>query len=124
MAKRRKGARRGTADRPSDEVLIARARVYLTAAWALGVFICLVGLGVFALMAVPLAHAIAGTRTDFGLSLSVSFNAALAATTALTGTGLAVQSTRVRRHKNRNRELEERLQKKDTARTSEGSGEH
>jgi len=110
VAKNRGGSRRTAANRPSDDVLIARARVYLTFAWALGIFVGLVGLGIFALMAVPLAHAIAGKHTDFGLTVSVSFNAALTATTALTGGGLILQSRRVSRYKSRTRQLEQRLE--------------
>lgn len=104
-----KGGRREAAKRPSDEVLITQARVYLTFSWFLGVFICLIGLGLFALMAVPLAHAIAGKHTDFGMTVSVSFNAALTATTALTGSGLVVQSRRAARYKTRAKKLENQL---------------
>lgn len=110
MAKSKGGQPGDTADHPSDEVLIVRARVYLTLAWAFGIFLGLVGLGVFALMAVPLAHAIAGKHTDFAMTVSVSFNAALTATTALAGGGLILQSRRVSRYKARTRQLEQRLE--------------
>ena len=120
MAESRGGPRRGVADRPSDDVLIARARVYLTLAWALGIFVCLVGMGVFALMAVPLAHAIAGKHTDFGMTVSVSFNAALTATTALTGGGLILQSRRASRYKSRTKKLEQQLEDEGKSLSSEG----
>jgi membrane protein implicated in regulation of membrane protease activity len=123
VAKTRGGPRRSAASNPSDEVLIARARVYLILAWALGTFVCLVGLGIFALMAVPLAHAIAGKHTDFGMTVSVSFNAALTATTALAGGGLLLQSRRVSRYKNRTRQLEQRLEQRGDTGSSGGGQE-
>jgi hypothetical protein len=104
------GSGRDAADRPSDEVLITRAQTYLTLARACGIFVILVGLGVFVLLAVPLAHAIAGKHTDFGMTVSVSFNAVLTTTTALAGAGLAAQSHRVRHYKNRTRRLERQVQ--------------
>ena len=110
MADSEGGSRRDTTDRPSDEVLIARARVYLAFAWVLGVFVGLVGLGLLALMAAPLAHAIAGKHTDFAMTVSVSVNAALTATTALTGGGLIMQTRRASRHKKRSRQLEQQLE--------------
>lgn len=123
MAKTRGGSRRTAANHPSDEVLIARARVYLALVWVLGVFVAFVGLGVFALMAVPLAHAIAGKHTDFGMTVSVSFNAALTATTALAGGGLVLQSRRVRHYKGRTRQLEGRLDEEGKTSSSGGSPE-
>jgi hypothetical protein len=110
VAKGKGGSRQSAASRTSDEVLIARARVNLALVWVLGIFTTLVGLGIFALLAVPLAHAIAGKHTDFGMTVSVSFNAALTATTALAGGGLLVQSRRARHYKIRTIELERRLQ--------------
>jgi hypothetical protein len=118
-----KNARQGASDRPSDDVLIARARVHLAIVWIVGIFVGLVGLGVLSLMAVPLAHAIAGKHTDFGFTVSVSFNAALTASTVLTGGGLIIQSRRVSRYKSRNKTLEQSLKVGDRDLTSKGSRE-
>jgi hypothetical protein len=121
VAKSKGGPPQGAVDLPSDDVLIARARVYLTLAWSLGIFLGLVGLGVFALMAVPLAHAIAGKHTDFAMTVSVSFDAALTATTALAGGGLILQSRRVSRYKSRTRQLERRLEGEGKAVSSDSN---
>ena len=118
-----KGGRRDAAKRPSDEVLITQARIYLTISWFLGVFVCLIGLGIFALMAVPLAHAIAGKHTDFGMTVSVSFNAAVTGRAALTGTGLVVQSRRATRYKTRAKKLENQLTDARNTVLSETPGE-
>ena len=64
-------------------------------------------------MAVPLAHAIAGRHTEFTFSVSISLNAVLTATSALAGTGLAIQTRRARHHKSRARELEEKVKGQD-----------
>lgn len=102
-------------ERPSPELLIARARVHLAIVWAIGIFLGFVGLGLFALMAVPLAHAIAGKHTDFVASFSFSLNAALGVTTALVGGGLIIQTRRVSRYKSRTRKLEQRLEIRGTS---------
>ena len=60
-------------------------------------------------MAVPLAHAIAGTHTDFAFTLSLSVSATLAASTAHAGAGAIVQTRRVGHYKSRTRELETKL---------------
>jgi hypothetical protein len=60
-------------------------------------------------MAVPLAHALAGRRTDFAFTFSISVNATLAATTTLAAAGFGIQTHRVKRYKTRTRELETRL---------------
>jgi hypothetical protein len=74
-----------------------------------GILVVFVGLGVFALMLVPLAHAIAGRHTDFSFTFSLSVNVALAVSTALAGAGLAVQTRRASRHKLRAGRLEAQL---------------
>jgi hypothetical protein len=60
-------------------------------------------------MAVPLAHAIAGRRTDFTLTFTVSLSAALGATTILSVGGLAIQTRRVTHYKGRALTLEQTL---------------
>lgn len=97
----------------SDDVLLARTRVHYAMTIVAGILVSCVGLGLLALMAVPLAHAIAGRHTDFTFSVSISLNAVLTATSALAGTGLAIQTRRVRHHRNRARELEEKVKGQD-----------
>lgn len=97
----------------SDDVIIARARVYYAITIIAGILVACIGIGLLMLMAVPLAHVIAGKHTDFSLTVSISVSAVLTATTALASTGLAVQTSRARHHKNRARELEARIKKQD-----------
>jgi hypothetical protein len=98
------------ADRPTSEELIARARISFGMVVIAGIFVCCVGLGIFALMTVPLAHVIAGKHTDFTFTFTLSLSATLAVSTALAGGGLVVQTKRARRYKNRTKELETRLE--------------
>jgi hypothetical protein len=98
------------ADRPTPDEVIARARLYFAVIVIVGIFICCVGLGVFALMAVPLAHAIAGKHTDFSFTFSLSLSATLAVSTAVTSGGWILQSRRARRYKDRTKELEAKLE--------------
>jgi hypothetical protein len=97
----------------SDAALIARARVHYAITIVAGIFVACLGLGLLALMAVPLAHVIAGKHTDLSFTVSISFNAVLAATSALGGTGYVVQSKRARHHKTRARELETRIKRQE-----------
>ena len=99
----------------SDDVIMARTRLHYAITVVAGIFVSCLGLGLFALLAVPLAHVIAGKHTDFTLSVSFSLNAILTATTALSGTGLAIQTRRSRHHKNRARELEKKVKGQDEA---------
>jgi hypothetical protein len=64
----------------SGEAVIARARVYYAIVVVAGIFVTLIGLGVLAVMSVPLARVIAGKHTDFTLAISFSFSALLSAT--------------------------------------------
>jgi hypothetical protein len=113
-------ARRGLDNGPSDDLLLARQRVYLMIASSLPILAFLVGLGILTLMAVPLAHVIAGKHTDFGLHVSVSVNLVLTATTALGGVGYAVEKREVRRQRDRARRLERRVE--ELSRKSPGQG--
>jgi hypothetical protein len=97
----------------SDDALIARTRLYYAIIVIAGIPVACVGLGLLTLMAVPLAHVIAGKHTDFSLTVSISFNAVLTATTALAGTGLAIQTGRARHHRSRARELEARIKRQE-----------
>jgi hypothetical protein len=72
-----------------------------------------ISLGFLTLMAVPLAHVIAGKNTDFGFSVSISVSAVLSATTVLSATGFAYQARQARHHKRRARELEKRVKSQD-----------
>lgn len=103
----------GDKTRISDEVVVARARVHYAITFVVGIPVACFGVGLLALMAVPLAHVIAGKHTDFSLTVSISFNAVLTVTTALAGVGLAIQTSRARHHRNRTRELEARIKKQD-----------
>jgi hypothetical protein len=96
--------------RPTPDEVIARARMIWAAICVVGIFVTCAGLGLFTIMAVPLAHAIAGKHTDFTLTLSISLSATLAATTALAGGGLAIQTRRVNRYKDRTLKLEQKLE--------------
>lgn len=97
---------------PGESVNVAvaaRANLILLLIWIVGIFVTCVGLGLFSLMAVPLAHAIAGKHTDFSVTVSVSLSATLAATTALSSTGLALKTREAKRLKSRNRALEKMI---------------
>jgi hypothetical protein len=94
--------------RPTD-VILARARVHYAITCVVGVLVAFIGLGIFALMLVPLAHAIAGKHTDFSFTFSLSVNAALAASTAVTSGALAVQTRRAAHHKRRAEDLQAKL---------------
>jgi hypothetical protein len=109
VSESRGDVRHGSGNGPSEEHLIARERIYQTLANGLSGFVLLVGLGVFALLAVPLAHAVAGKHTDFDMTVSFSFSVALAATTLLSSGGLVLQGQRLKHHKNRADWLERRL---------------
>jgi hypothetical protein len=94
---------------PDSDAVIARARVHLAIVWVVGIFTTCIGVGVLALMAVPLAHALAGRHTDFSFTVSISANVALGAGVAVSLSGLAIQTSRARHHKQRARELESKL---------------
>jgi len=93
----------------SDEVLMARARLYWAVTVIVGIPVACVSFGLLMLFAVPLAHVIAGKHTNFSFSVSFSLNAVLTATTVVSGGGWAIQSRRVRHHKRRAHQLEERV---------------
>lgn len=97
----------------SDEVILARTRLNMMITFILGIPVACLGVGLLAIMAVPLAHVIAGKHTDFTLTMSASFNAVLTVSTAVTGTGLAIQSKNARHHRNRARELEKKIKRQD-----------
>jgi hypothetical protein len=97
----------------SDEVILARTRLHYLFTIVAGIPVACGGLGLLALMAVPLAHVIAGRQTSLSFTISISVSAVLTATTVLTGTGLAIQTSRARHHKNRARELERRVKMQD-----------
>jgi hypothetical protein len=94
---------------PPPEVVIARARVHFALICVFGILAVFVGLGAFALMLVPLAHAIAGRHTDFSFTFSLSVNVALAVTTALASGALVAQTKRASHHKQRASRLEAQL---------------
>lgn len=91
-----------------DDVVMARTRLYWAITVVAGIPVACLSLGVLMLLAVPLAHAIAGKHTDFSFSLSFSLNAVLATTSTISATGFAVQTRRVRHHKGRAHALEDR----------------
>lgn len=97
----------------SDEVLMARTRLYWAVTIVAGIPIACVSFGLLMLLAVPLAHVIAGKHTDVSFSVSFSLNAVLTATSVVSGTGFAVQTRRARHHKSRARELEEKVKGQD-----------
>lgn len=109
MAENGGDVRQGSGKGPSEERLMARERTYQTLANGLSGFVLLVGLGVFALLAVPLAHAVAGKHTDFDMNVSFSFSIALAATTLVSSGGLYLQGQRLKHYRNRTERLERRL---------------
>jgi hypothetical protein len=94
---------------PAEELLLMRARVHYAITVVVGVFVFFLGLGVLALLAVPLAHAIAGQHTQFEVSVSLSVGATLATSTALATGGLIIQSRRANRYKKRTMRLETTL---------------
>lgn len=104
----------------SDEVILARTRLHYLLTVVAGIPVACLGLGLLTLMAVPLAHVIAGKHTDLTLTVSVSVNAVLTATTVLTGTALAIQASRARHHKHRARELEIKVKMQDEDWNQEG----
>jgi hypothetical protein len=76
----------GSSGEPDIDTVATRARINLSLIWILGIFVTCVGLGLFDLMTVPLAHVIAGKHTDFSFTVSFSLSATLAATTVVTST--------------------------------------
>jgi hypothetical protein len=107
----------------TDERVLARARLNYAIVIVVGIFVFFLGLGILTLMAVPLVHAIAGKHTDFSLTVSFSLTAVFTATTALSAGGAAIQTHRVKHHKNRARDLENRL-KEAQARAAELEKRH
>jgi hypothetical protein len=97
----------------SGEVILARAREHLVNMIVLGIPVACISLGLLTLMAVPLAHVIAGKHTDFTLTVSVSISAVLAVTTTISGAGFAIQSRNARHHKSRARELEKKIKNRN-----------
>jgi hypothetical protein len=94
---------------PSDEKLVERARLNYAIVFVVGVFVTFLGLGLLSLMAVPLAHTIAGKHTDFTLTVSFSLTAVFTVTTAISSGCAVVQTRRVGHHKTRAKDLESRL---------------
>lgn len=97
--------------RPSDLEIHAeleKTRIK-TIGWTIvGSFI---GLSILTLSAVPLAHQIAGKRTDVEVNITLSLSIAFAFTTAI-GSGFAVVYRRInKRLRRRNRDLEGELLK-------------
>ena len=107
MAGTARGAKQPS--RPTPDDVIARARVHFACISVLGVFVGFVGMGILAMMLVPLAHVIAGTHTVFSFTLGVSVSATLALSTVLAGGYAVAQSRRVRWYKEQTRQLEKRL---------------
>jgi hypothetical protein len=102
----------------ADERVLQQTRLNYARVFIAGVFVFFVGLGLLSLMAVPLAHAIAGKHTDFSLTVSFSLTAVFTATTAISTGCAVVQTRRVGHHKNRAKDLENRL-KRAQARVAE-----
>lgn len=102
----------------ADERVLERTRLNYAIVVIVGIFVFFLSLGLLSLMAVPLAHAIAGKHTDFSLTVSFSLTAVFTATTAISAGCAAIQTRRVRHHKNRAKDLENRL-KQVQARTAE-----
>jgi hypothetical protein len=100
-----------TADpaRPTPEAVIARTHPYLAIIVIAGIFVCCVGVGVLALMAVPLANVIAGKHTEFTFTFTLSLSVVFAASTAVTGTGWFLQTRQANRYKSRTKELKAKL---------------
>jgi hypothetical protein len=93
----------------SDERVLARTRLNYAIVFVVGIFVFFLGLGLLSLMAVPLARAIAGKHTDFGLTVSFSLTAVFTVTTAISAGAAAIQTKSARHHKNRAKELESHL---------------
>jgi hypothetical protein len=102
----------------ADERVLERTRLNYAIVVIVGIFVFFLGLGLLSLMAVPLAHAIAGKHTDFSLTISFSLTAVFTATTAISTGCAVVQTRRVGHHKNRAKDLEGRL-KRAQARVAE-----
>jgi hypothetical protein len=100
------------------EVLADRVRLYYAILVIVGIFVTFLGLGFLSLMAVPLAHVIAGKHTDFTLTVSFSVSAVFTVTTAISSGCAVVQTRRLGHHKNRAKDLENRL-KRAQARVAE-----
>jgi len=99
--------------RVPEEMILARYQLHRMIAIMIGIPVACVSLGLLTLMAVPLAHVIAGKHTDFTLTVSASFNAVLTVTTVIGGAGFAIQGKNARHHKNRARELERKIKKQN-----------
>jgi hypothetical protein len=112
----------GQVRHPTEQEVLKLAEVRLQWARAFQIIAFFFGLSILALAAEPLAHAIAGTKTSFSLSATLSASIALGAATALTGTGFAVQSGRARHHKKRGRDLEKRVEELQDRLNKEISG--
>jgi hypothetical protein len=95
--------------RPTPDEVIAQSRLYFAIIVIAGIFVCFVGIGVLALMIVPLAHVIAGKHTEFTFTFTLSLSVAFAMSTAVAGGGWALQTSRAKRYKNRTKELETKL---------------
>jgi hypothetical protein len=96
--------------RPTTEEVLARTRVHFALVVVFGAFLSLIGLGIMTRLAVPLASTIAGKHTDFVFTLSMSINAALGGSLAVSLGAVTIQTRRVKHHKLRNKELETKLQ--------------
>jgi hypothetical protein len=103
----------GQSPRLSEDLLIERTRLYRTITLIVGIPVGCLSFGVVLLLAVPLAHAIAGRHTDFSFTVTLSFSAVMTLTSGVLGTGLAIQTGRVRHHKSRARELETKIKQQD-----------
>ena len=88
----------------------ARRRTNYAIIILIGVLLLPISIGALLLMAVPLAHAVAGKHTDFTFAVSFSLNAALSVSTALASGLAAVQTRNAKHHKKRARELEKQAQ--------------
>lgn len=85
---------------------LGNERLRLTIYTILSVFI---GAGLFMLMLTPFAKAIAGTNTNFDVTISLAINVALAVSTTAGGAGCLLLNRRRQHHYKRARELERRL---------------
>jgi hypothetical protein len=107
----------------SDELLIERTRLHWALTIVVGIPISCISFGLLMLLAVPLAHVIAGRHTDVSFSVSFSLNAVLASTSVVSGAGFALQSRRARYHKDRARELEGKVRPHDGGTSQQRSTE-
>lgn len=109
MADRRQG-HNNPAGRPLSEEefadYLATLRLKLLA-WPIGTFF--LGMGAFVLMATPLAHAIAGTNTNFTVSFSIAVDIAFGVTAAAGGVGCVALRRSRNYYKKRARRLEKEL---------------